>query len=140
SLKNNEAIEIRSPHAIRPWQHVLEPLRGYLLLVSKQYQDPQRYIGAWNFGPDEGSIVNVGELVDTLISKWGSGSWIDSSDKNQPHEAKLLKLDISKVRYKLGWKPKLNFDETMDLLVDWYLQDKVDYDFDVKQIKKYLES
>jgi CDP-glucose 4,6-dehydratase len=137
-LKEGKAIEIRSPKAIRPWQHVLEPLRGYLLLASKLYQDPDKYTGAWNFGPDEASIVTVGELVDKLVNKWGSGEWIDTSNSNEPHEAKLLKLDISKARHYLNWEPKLSFDQTIDLVVDWYQNDNVDYHFDVKQIKEYL--
>jgi CDP-glucose 4,6-dehydratase len=137
-LKEDKAIEIRSPKAIRPWQHVLEPLRGYLLLASKLYQNPEKYTGAWNFGPDEASIVTVGELVDKLVNKWGSGKWIDTSNNNEPHEAKLLKLDISKARHQLNWEPKLNFDQTIDLVVDWYQNDNVNYDFDVEQIKEYL--
>jgi CDP-glucose 4,6-dehydratase len=137
-LKKDKAIEIRSPKAIRPWQHVLEPLRGYLLLASKLYQNPKKYTGAWNFGPDEASIVTVGELVDKLVNKWGSGEWIDTSNTNEPHEAKLLKLDISKARHYLNWEPKLSFDQTIDLVVDWYQNDNVNYDFDVEQIKEYL--
>jgi len=137
-LKEGKAIEIRSPEAIRPWQHVLEPLRGYLLLASKLYQNPDQYKGAWNFGPDEASIVTVGELVDKLVNKWGSGKWIDTSNNNEPHEAKLLKLDISKARYYLNWEPMLSFDQTIDLVVDWYQNENVDYEFDVKQIKEYL--
>jgi CDP-glucose 4,6-dehydratase len=137
-LKKDKHIEIRSPRAIRPWQHVLEPLRGYLLLASKLYQNPKKYTGAWNFGPDEASIVTVGELVDKLVNKWGSGKWIDTSNNNEPHEAKLLKLDISKARHQLNWEPKLNFDQTIDLVVDWYQNDNVNYDFDVEQIKEYL--
>ncbi|CCU80951.1 Similar to CDP-glucose 4,6-dehydratase [Halanaerobium saccharolyticum subsp. saccharolyticum DSM 6643] len=137
-LKRDKAIEIRSPKAIRPWQHVLEPLRGYLLLASKLYQNPEKYTGAWNFGPDEASIVTVGELVDKLVNKWGSGEWIDTSNSNEPHEAKLLKLDISKARQHLNWEPKLSFDQTIDLVVDWYQNDNVDYDFDVEQIKEYM--
>ena len=137
-LKEDKAIEIRSPKAIRPWQHVLEPLRGYLLLASKLYQNPEKYTGAWNFGPDEASMVKVGELVDKLVNKWGSGKWIDTSNKSEPHEAKLLKLDISKARHHLNWEPKLSFDQTIDLVVDWYQNDNVDYDFDVEQIKEYM--
>ena len=139
SLKNNDDIEIRSPKAIRPWQHVLEPLSGYLLLASKLYQQPNKFKGAWNFGPDESSIVTVGELVDKLVNKWGNGNWLDVSDNNQPHEAKLLKLDISKARHKLNWEPKLDINKTLDLLVEWYKKNNVTYEFDVEQIKFYME-
>jgi CDP-glucose 4,6-dehydratase len=107
-------------------------------LASKLYQNPAKYTGAWNFGPDEASIVTVGELVDKLVNKWGSGEWIDTSNNNEPHEAKLLKLDISKARHHLGWEPKLTFDQTIDLVVDWYQNESVNYDFDVEQIKEYL--
>jgi len=140
-LKEDKAIEIRSPKAIRPWQHVLEPLRGYLLLASKLYQTPEKYTGAWNFGPDEASIVTVGELVDKLVNKWGSGKWIDTSNKNEPHEAKLLKLDISKARYNLGWQPKLNINEAINMTVEWYknyINGKV-YDLCVEQINNFVD-
>lgn len=139
-LKKDKAIEIRSPEAIRPWQHVLEPLRGYLLLASKLYQKPDKYTGAWNFGPDEASIVTVGELVNKLVNRWGSGEWIDTSNNNEPHEAKILKLDISKARHHLNWEPKLKFDQTIDLVVDWYQNENVNYDFDVEQIKQYMRA
>ena len=74
-------VEIRSPHATRPWQHVLEPLSGYLLLASKMYEKPQEYCGAWNFGPNQDSIIAVGEIADMIVKRWGDGSWIDKSIK-----------------------------------------------------------
>lgn len=138
SIKNNKIIEIRSPKAVRPWQHVLEPLSGYLLLASKLYTEPRKYVGAWNFGPEDHSIITVGDLVEKLISKWGYGSWIDRSLNKEPHEAQLLKLDISKAIYYLGWKPRLTIDKTIEFIVDWYKKDKINYEFDVKQIKQFI--
>nr|WP_234983966.1 CDP-glucose 4,6-dehydratase [Selenihalanaerobacter shriftii] len=138
ALQAGKKIKIRSPQAIRPWQHVLEPLSGYLLLASKLYKEPKKYIGGWNFGPEESSIVNVGELVEKLIDCWGSGKWLDTSSNDEPHEAKLLKLDISKARYYLNWSPRLDIDKTIKLVVDWYKEDNISYGFNVQQIKEYI--
>lgn len=139
SIKNDETIKIRSPEAVRPWQFVLEPLYGYLLLGKKLHNNPERYQGAWNFGPDQESMVTVGKLVDTLIDIWGEGSWEDVSKQKNLHEANILKLDTSKSEYYLNWSSKLSIKETVRFLVDWYNRDTIDYEFDVKQIKKYLK-
>lgn len=143
SLQEGKEIEIRSPYAIRPWQHVLEPLSGYLLLASKLYHEPKNYTGAWNFGPEESSIVTVKELVEKIIYYWGSGQWLDVSSSTKPHEARLLKLDISKARYYLKWRPRLNIDETVNFTIEWYknLNSKINdiYNFNVNQIKKYVK-
>jgi len=141
ALQAAKKIKIRSPQAIRPWQHVLEPLSGYLLLASKLYEEPKKYIGGWNFGPEESSIVTVGELVEKLIDCWGSGDWIDTSSNDEPHEAELLKLDISKARYYLNWSPRLDVEEMLELTVDWYknYQDNNVYELCVKQIKNFIK-
>jgi CDP-glucose 4,6-dehydratase len=141
ALQNDREIEIRSPESIRPWQHVLEPLSGYLLLASKLYNEPEKYVGGWNFGPDESSIVNVGTLVDKIVNNWGSGNWKDTSSNNEPHEAKLLKLDISKARYHLGWYPRLDIDETVKLTIDWYKKYKSCnvYNLCVEQIENFIK-
>ena len=119
SLESQEAIKIRNPEAIRPWQHVLDPLYGYLLLGSRMYNEPGKYNSAWNFGPENG-VFRVRELVDKLVSCFGSGEWIDVSDKESVHEAKLLALDINKAKYSLGWTPVLDFEESVQLTVEWY--------------------
>lgn len=120
AIEGGKAIEIRNPRAIRPWQHVLEPLRGYLMLGEKMVQDPIRYSGGWNFGPDPGAVVSVEEIVKRVVKSYGRGEYKDISDALQPHEANLLLLDISKARFELGWKPEWNISETVELTVDWY--------------------
>ncbi len=119
-LSKDIPIEVRSPKAVRPWQHVLEPLGGYLLLGAKMLESPVKYVGAWNFGPESNNIVPVGELVNEIVKNYGAGTWIDRSDPKAPHEAKLLALDIHKAKYHLGWKPVLRFQETIRLTVEWY--------------------
>lgn len=119
-LSGGKPIEVRSPLAVRPWQHVLEPLGGYMLLGAKMLENPEKYASAWNFGPESNNIVPVGELVNEIVMNYGKGKWIDRSDPNAPHEAKLLALDIHKAKYYLGWKPVLSFQETIRLTVEWY--------------------
>jgi len=140
ALKNNKEIQIRSPKATRPWQHVLEPLSGLLLLSSKMYTDGKKYSGAWNFGPPHNSIYTVEEMVKKLIESWGDGKWkdISKSTTNESHEAGLLNLDISKAINYLKWNPVLNIDEAIESLIEWYKEDKIGYEFDVKQINKYI--
>ena len=140
ALENDKPIEIRSPHATRPWQHVLEPLSGYLLLATKMYQQPQEYCGAWNFGPNQDSIITVGEIVDMIVAKWGSGSWIDKSDKSEPHEANLLSLDISKAKTYLKWSAVWNSETTIQKTLKWYKEySRVNpYQICVEQIDEYV--
>ena len=119
TFSQNKIINIRNPQATRPWQYVLEPLSGYLLLGSKMYKDGKRYSSTWNFGPNDNDIITVEEMVKSVIMNWGNGDYkIDTS--NQPHEAGLLKLDTSKVRTFLGWKPVYNIFETSKRTINWY--------------------
>lgn len=120
ALEAGQAIGIRSPKAIRPWQHVLEPLSGYMLLAKKMWEEPARYDEAWNFGPDAGSIVPVWDVAGMVIDAYGSGERKDLSDPDALHEANLLMLDISKARFRLGWNPRLDIRQSIDLTVDWY--------------------
>ena len=124
ALESNKPIEIRNPSATRPWQHVLEPLNGYLLLASRMYEDPQKFYGAWNFGPNYDSIIPVGEVADKVVAHWGNGSWLDLSDKNAPHEAKLLSLDISKANSYLKWFPVWDTGKAIEKTVGWYKEYK----------------
>lgn len=139
ALMKGENIKIRSPKAIRPWQHVLEPLNGYLLLASKMYDNGVNFCSGWNFGPEKDSIVQVSKVADLMIEKWGSGTWKDVSIENAPHEANLLSLDCTKAKVYLNWLPKLNIEEALEFTVEWYKNyDKVDmYDFCKKQIYEY---
>lgn len=120
SLKINKKLIIRNPEAIRPWQHVLEPLGGYLLLASKLWTDGAVFSGGWNFGPADTNNATVKELVESIIRIIGEGGYEVPYIENPQHEAKLLKLDISKANALLNWKPVLNFTETVRLTVGGY--------------------
>ncbi len=141
SLEKGDPVIIRKPEAVRPWQHVLEPLSGYILLAEKMGVDPVRYSTAWNFGPEEESVVTVRELADTLISRWGTGKWRGSGENSHYHEAGLLSLNIEKVKEKLNWSPLLNFHETVNWTVDWYRKynENNAYQLCADQIENYTE-
>jgi CDP-glucose 4,6-dehydratase len=139
SLQQQKVIDVRNPHAVRPWQHVLEPLSGYLLLGMLLHEQPAQYAKAYNFGPLPQDHVQVSELVKTAITCWGNGEWRDTSDPAQPHEAGLLKLDITRAQRELGWKPKLNAFEAIAWTIDWYKQPQAEQAaFTLQQIKNYL--
>jgi CDP-glucose 4,6-dehydratase len=138
-LKNEQAISLRNPLSVRPWQHVLEPLGGYLLLAARMQEQPQQYSRAYNFGPYPQDHLQVKELVEIALKIWGNGSWKDISDPLQPHEARLLKLDITRSITDLQWKPKLNSTNAIDWTIKWYQQPiNRQADFTFEQIKKYL--
>jgi CDP-glucose 4,6-dehydratase len=142
ALQSGEPISIRNPYAIRPWQHVLEPLSGYLLLAQKMYELGCEYGGAWNFGPSEGDAISVSDLVRLLCNKWGNGARheIDAAP-DCLHEAGYLTLDISKARSELGWYPRWNIERGLDLTIDWYKQYFQNADMGsvcIKQIEQYL--
>ena len=120
AIESDKEIIIRNPDSVRPWQFVLEPLNGYLLLASKMHNDPERYSGSWNFGPAANSIVTVRKLVEKVIKYYGKGSMKEIQSKADLHESKLLNLDISKATYLLGWKPKLSIDEAIKMTIEWY--------------------
>ena len=120
ALEADQPIEIRSPKAIRPWQHVLEPLSGYLLLASKMWEEPTKYCEGWNFGPRMESITPVWEVATLLTQFYGKGTLKDVSDPNALHEANLLMLDISKAHFQLGWQPHTNLTQCLQLTADWY--------------------
>jgi len=144
-LSRNKIITIRNPDAVRPWQHVLEPLSGYLLLGSKMYQEGYKYAGAWNFGPPDSDIITVEEIVKKIISYWGDGKYKTEVSSKNPHEAKLLKLDCSKAHSLLGWNSVYNVDETLKETAEWYkkyyegMKSKELYKFTVKQTKEYMK-
>ncbi len=117
----SEALHVRSPSAIRPWQHVLEPLSGYLTLIEHAWSDPARYAGGWNFGPGDDDVWPVSRLVGVLAGKWpGRGQWTTDTGTH-PHEAGILRLDCSKARTLLQWKPRLKLDTALDWIVEWYV-------------------
>ena len=139
SLERNQEIEVRNPNAVRPWQHVLEPLGGYLLSAGLLNQNPKLFSKAYNFGPYPADHLTVKELVELAIQIWGSGKWNDISDHAQPHEASLLKLDISKAIRELNWKPKLNASQAIEWTINWYKQPLNNQtEFTFQQINQYL--
>jgi CDP-glucose 4,6-dehydratase len=129
-------VIIRYPHAQRPWQHVLEALGGYLLLAEKLYGQGAEYAGAWNFGPAAGDARPVAQVVDLMANLWGSGAAWELAQEPQPPETQFLRLDSSKARSQLGWKPKLNLDQALALTVAWYQQ----FQKDPATIREFTES
>ena len=121
ALTAGRPVPVRNPHAIRPWQHVLEPLSGYLALASAMLTEagPQ-WCGGWNFGPVPGTELPVGELAEAFVKAWGAGAWLDQSAPGQPHEASILRLSIEKAGWELGWRPRWTCDETVRRTALWY--------------------
>lgn len=138
SLTADLPVAVRNPLAVRPWQHVLEPLAGYLSLGILLDEDFKKYSGSYNFGPLPDDHLSVKDLVQIALQCWGSGTWIDNTDVTQPHEAGLLKLDIAKVTTVLNWRPKLNSREAIEWTIDWYKQpyDNI-VEFTMQQINNY---
>lgn len=141
SINNNIAIEIRNPAAVRPWQHVLEPLSGYMLLAERLYTEGKAYAEGFNFGPDEKSVLTVSEVARKIIHYYGRGEVVIQKRDNL-HEAELLMLSIKKAERILNWRPVLTVDEAIKNTVEWYRRF---YDggrmteFTVQQIKNYQE-
>jgi len=140
AIEQGRAIEVRNPKSVRPWQHVLEPLSGYLWLAAIAHDKPLEYSGAWNFGPGDESIIPVGDIVNSLIEKYGKGTWVDNSSPDQPHEAKLLNLDCSKARYILNWKPTMDIHQCLELVADWYKSYSTSdvYQLCVEELRTYV--
>ena len=138
SLVADEPIAVRNPSAVRPWQHVLEPVNGYLLLGILLHKDAQFFSGAYNFGPLPTDHLPVNKLVDIAVNCWGSGEWIDTSESTHLHEANLLQLDITKATTVLNWKPKLTSTQAIEWTIGWYKQSQEDlFDYTLMQIKNY---
>jgi len=119
SFEKSEPVLIRNPKATRPWQHVLEPLSGYLMLAQKMHDKVDRYSEGWNFGPNKQDVKPVDWILNKMINKWPGSSW--EFDKNySPHEANFLQLDITKAKSELGWRPVWGLGYTLDKIVDWH--------------------
>lgn len=140
ALESGRPIEIRSAQAVRPWQHVLEPLSGYLLLAEKMWNEPTKYCEGWNFGPRMESISTVWDVATKVVENYGIGELKDLSHPNALHEAKLLMLDISKAKFRLGWEPRMDIDQTVELTVNWYkkYQEEDVYGLCIEQIEMYF--
>jgi CDP-glucose 4,6-dehydratase len=142
SIVNGEIIKIRSPYAIRPWQHVLEPLTGYLMLAAKLFTEGTGFAEGWNFGPDDKDAKNVEWITSTLCQLWGDNAGYEIDTNPQPHEANYLKLDCSKAKAELGWYPKWDIESTLKSIVEWnmaYLNKADIRKITEKQIDQYFE-
>jgi CDP-glucose 4,6-dehydratase len=115
----NHPVELRYPQATRPWQHVLDPLAGYLLLAEKLYTTPIGYTEAWNFGPAQNQVMTVANVIEAVAKKWGDGRW-EPAAGTHPHEAQFLGIDASNARTRLGWVPRLDVGQAIDWTVEWY--------------------
>jgi CDP-glucose 4,6-dehydratase len=143
SFENNQPVIIRNPHSIRPWQHVLEPLSGYLLVAQKLYTEGPAFAEGWNFGPNEMDATPVQSIVDTMVGLWGDeASWqLDGQD--HPHEAHYLKLDCSKAKMRMEWHPRWDLNTTLSRIVDWHkawLSGKDMRTYTLNEINDYMNS
>jgi CDP-glucose 4,6-dehydratase len=122
SLRLGNTPIVRNPRSIRPWQHVLEPLAGYLMLGERLYRQGQKWSGPWNFGPRGEDTRTVKEVADLVVNNWGSGYWREAAlaGDNQPHEASYLRLNCEKANTLLGWEPQWRLEEAIRLTVEWY--------------------
>lgn len=143
SLTADKAVFIRNPQATRPWQHVLDPLCGYLLLAARLLDNPEKFSGAWNFGPQTSDQITVNELANRFINGWGSGTIQSTPVKQAPHEAHLLHLNIDKAVFDLKWQPVLDSSTAIDWTVDWYKSWQQSrnalQNLSVCQIKKFMD-
>lgn len=142
AIDRNATLTIRSPNAVRPWQHVLEPLSGYLLLAEKLYEQGEAFAEAWNFGPNDEDAKSVSWIVERLCAQIPGSKWQTENTK-QPHEAGLLKLDSSKAKTKLGWVPLWSLETALIKVIDWYSMRKQGEDMaevSISQIRDYWKN
>ena len=142
SIVEQKPVVIRNPQAIRPWQHVLEPLSGYLLLAEKLFYDREKYAQGWNFGPYSHEAVTVQTIVKNIFERWGekNAGFVIEQDPSAPHEAHFLKLDITKAMTELHWKPRLDINTTLEWVSTWYqawMNQENMTQFTLKQIKQF---
>ncbi len=120
AIRAGQPIRLRNPKATRPWQHVLEPLSGYLLLAARLREAPKTYAGAWNFGPPSSEVRTVLEVAERIVSRFGRGSIAIEFNDAREHEAQLLQLNCDKAQQLLGWRPRWNVEQTLATAADWY--------------------
>ena len=140
AVLEGRTLLIRNPHAVRPWQHVLDPLRGYLMLAEKLCEDPQRFSGGWNFGPGESETLSVSGVLERLSELWGPGISWRFDDRPHLHEAQHLKLDCTKAKTELGWEPQWNLNSALEATVQWYKAQQFHQDvrsLTLEQIRSY---
>ena len=141
SVLENETIVVRNPHAIRPWQHVLEPLTGYLILSEKLYNEGISFAESWNFGPNDEDTKSVIWIVEQLCNRWSKEASYELDNKIHPHEAGFLKLDCSKAKDKLNWHPRWKLDKALESIIEFYMAYKDNQDIPVicySQIEQFL--
>jgi CDP-glucose 4,6-dehydratase len=141
AFERSEPVIIRNPLSTRPWQHVLEPLSGYLLLAEHLYVLGDEFAEGWNFGPVDDDCKSVGWILDKMVNKWGNGASWDLDLNNNPHEANFLKLDCSKAASRLKWHPKWKLEYTLELIINWhqnYLSKGNINEECINEIKNYL--
>lgn len=142
AFQNNQSVCIRNPYSIRPWQHVLEPLSGYLCLAEKLYKDGGKFSEGWNFGPLSNNELCVQDIVGRLAHLWGADARWSIDQNPQPHEAHFLKLDCSKAKANLNWSPKWNTDEVLFRIVNWHkswLSGQNMFDYCLSEINDYMK-
>lgn len=143
AIERKEAIIVRNPNSTRPYQHVLEPLKIYLMIAKGQYEN-RSVEGYYNVGPDETDCRTTGDLVTLFCEKWGNGAeWVDISEPNAPHEASFLKLDTTKIKTVFGWTPRWSVEEAVEKIVEWtkvYLTGGSISDIMDKQIKEFFNT
>jgi len=123
AFQRGDAVKIRNPTATRPWQHVLEPLSGYMLLAQGLWEGRAGFADAWNFGPADDDVVAVATVVERLAASWGSRVAWASDQRGAPHEALSLRLDSSRARSRLGWRPRLRLEDALRWVVEWFRAD-----------------
>jgi CDP-glucose 4,6-dehydratase len=140
AFEKSESVVVRNPLSTRPWQHVLEPLSGYLVLAQELYEHGDKFAEAWNFGPNDEDCKPVNWILDQMVSQWGKDANWELDKNNNPHEAGFLKLDCSKANNRLKWQPKWTLQETLELIIDWhhiYVSGNDVKTQCLKEIKKY---
>jgi CDP-glucose 4,6-dehydratase len=140
AFESHQALIIRNPLATRPWQHVLEPLSGYLSLAQSLYENGNIFASGWNFGPKDDDVRSVQSLVELLIEKWGEDAIWELEKNAQPHEAQALKLDCSKAQQLLGWVPRWSLEQAIEKITDWqraFQSQKNMQHFSLQQIRDY---
>lgn len=143
AFEADQPLIVRNPSAIRPWQHVLEPLSGYLMLAESLYERGGEFASGWNFGPHSNDNCSVKDLLDLLTVEWGGSARFEIASSNHPHEAHLLKLDSSKARSRLGWAPRWGLDITAKKIVEWQRAFQADENMRnvcLMQIKQYMNN
>ncbi|MDE9550837.1 CDP-glucose 4,6-dehydratase [Xenorhabdus bovienii] len=141
SFQTNEPVVIRNPHSIRPWQHVLEPLSGYLLLAQHLYKNGCAFAEGWNFGPNDNDAKPVQFIVETMVQLWGESATWQLDGTEHPHEAHYLKLDCSKAKMRMDWHPRWNLVNTLERIVNWHktwLAGEDMHETSLREIRDYM--